>query len=126
MIERVVAFSEDGVQEWCDTHNDDNSLHTDADVAEESVFGQRVVPGMMLLNQLSGMAASLGEDYQTVILAGITAARFRDPVFFDEDVQFTLSDVQDGQNFSTVEFEIRAIQRDNKLVANGVLSLVID
>jgi acyl dehydratase len=122
--ERVVTFSERDVDEWCTENSDPNPIHTDPEMAEQSSFGQRIVPGMMLLDKLSGMLTNLGEDDEEIILSGVTAARFRDPVLLGETVHFTLSEVEDGQNFTTVDFEARVHDRDS-LVANGALSIVV-
>lgn len=122
---RTVTFDEAWVRDWCETNDDPNPIHTDAAVAEESSFGQRIVPGMMIINQLSGMMTTLGEDDDEVIFAGITAARFRDPVLLDEEVTFEFIDYEEGNSFDTVEFEARVEDRGESLVANGALSVVI-
>jgi acyl-CoA hydrolase len=66
----------------------------------------------------------MGDDGEEVILAGVTAARFRDPVLLGETVTFTLSEIEEGQNFITMDFEARVEERKS-LVANGALSVVI-
>jgi len=119
-----VTFTADAVERWCSNNNDPNPLHTDEKSAANSSFGQRIVPGMMLLDQLSGMLTRMGDDGEEVILAGVTAARFRDPVLLGETVTFTLSEIEEGQNFITMDFEARVEERKS-LVANGALSVVI-
>lgn len=123
-IERTTIFFEDDVEAWCQYSHDFNPIHIDVEKAEGSTFGQRVVPGMMVMDQLSGMLTALGGDEQEVILAGITAARFRDPVLFDEPIEYTIEVDEVGKQFVTVDFEVRAPERDS-LTAHGVLSIVI-
>lgn len=113
MTEKVVRFTEDRVREWCNQNDDE--------MVGEEVFGQRVVPGLMLLDSLSTLIHELRDE--DVILSGITAARFRDPVLIGESVTFTLGDVEEGKNMSTVEFDARVEKRDS-LAATGVLSVV--
>lgn len=121
---RSVTFTEEDVEEWCDENNDPNPIHTDELAARDSSFGQRVVPGMMLMDQLSGLLTSLGEGDEEIILAGITAARFRDPVLLGEEVTFEVSDPEERTKMMTLEFECRVEERDS-LVANGALSIAV-
>jgi acyl dehydratase len=108
-------FRSDEVEEW--RHN--NS------VAGEEMFGEDTVPGMMLLDKLNGLVTEeLGDDDQEVVLSGITAARFRDPVYIDEYVTITLCDIEEGNHYTTMDFECRAEERDS-LVAHGALTAVV-
>jgi acyl dehydratase len=125
MNERHVQFTEQAVEDWCNENRDPNPIHTDSEMVQDSSFGERVVPGMMLLDHLSGMLTALGDDGEEVILAGITAARFRDPVLLGETVTFSIENVEKEENFTSVDFEARVEERDS-LVANGVLSIVIN
>jgi acyl dehydratase len=124
-MNREVTFTEDDVQEWCEQNADPNPIHTDEDAAEDSTFGQRVVPGMMLMDQLSGMLTALGDEGEEVILSGITAARFRDPVLLDETVAFNVEIVEEDKRFTAVDFEARVEERGS-LVANGTINVVIN
>lgn len=125
MTEREVVFTESEVESWCERNNDPNPLHTDPDAAQDDVFGERVVPGMMLLDKLSGMLVELGNDDETVILSGITAARFRDPVLLGETVTFTTEIVEEDKRFTAVDFEARVEERGS-LVARGTVNIVVE
>lgn len=124
-MNREVTFTEDDVQEWCERVDDPNVLHTDAEAAAEATFGQRVVPGFMLMDHLSGMLTDLGGEDETVILSGITAARFRDPILLDETVTISVEIVEEDKRFTAVDFEARVEERGS-LVANGTVNVVID
>lgn len=124
-MSREVTFSAEDVQEWCERVDDPNPLHTDAEAAAEGTFGQRVVPGLMLMDYVSGMLTNLGDEDETVILAGITAARFRDPILLDETVTISVEIVEEDKRFTAVDFEARVEERGS-LVANGTINVVID
>jgi len=124
-MSREVTFSAEDVQEWCERVDDPNLLHTDAEAAAEGTFGQRVVPGLMLMDYVSGMLTNLGGENETVILAGITAARFRDPILLDETVTISVEIVEEDKRFTAVDFEARVEERGS-LVANGTINVVID
>lgn len=125
MNERTVTFTPKEVSDWCNTHDDPNPIHTDTEAASESIFGQRVVPGMMVMDKLSGMLTALGDDDETVILSGITAARFRDPILLNETVTISMEIVEEDNRFTAVDFEVRVEER-NSLAVNGTLSIVIE
>lgn len=122
---RSVVFEETDVQEWCDRNVDPNPIHTNEEEASESTFGQRVVPGIMLLDHVSGMLTYLGERDEEIILAGITAARFRDPVLLGETVDYKAEVVDSDKRFTYVDFEMRVEER-GALVANGSVSIVVN
>lgn len=122
---RNIDFTEYDVRNWCANNKDSNPIHTDEEYAENSTFGERVVPGMMLLDKVSGMLTNLGEDGEEIILAGITAARFRDPVYLGEEVTYTVNVVDEDNKFVYVDFETHVEERDS-LVAHGTISLVVN
>lgn len=121
---KKVTITEQDVQEWCKRNDDDNPLHTDADAAESGPFGQRVVPGMMLLDHVSGLLSGLADEDEDVVLAGVTAARFRDPVLLGETVTISVEIVEEDKRFTAVNFECRVEERDS-LVAMGTINIVI-
>jgi len=78
----------------------------------------------MLMDQISGMLEKLGDQDEEVILAGITAARFRDPIFFGEEVEISLTKGEESMNTTSIDYEARVKERDS-LVSNGVINIVI-
>ena len=122
--QKAIAFDETGVEEWCETHDDSNPIHIDETAADASMFGDRVVPGLLLLSEVSGMLTALGENDETVILAGITAARFREPLYFDQTVTISVSvgDGSESNNVTPVDVEART---SDTIIMNGVINVVI-
>lgn len=123
-VERTVTFDEDDVREWCERHDDSNPLHLDEEAAADGPFGRRVVPGIMLLDKLSGMLTEMGGEDDDVILAGVTASRFRDPVLLGEEVTLSVEVAEDKNTMTIVDFDARVEERGS-LVAHGTLSIVI-
>jgi len=124
-IERDVTFTEDDVKSWCDRNDDLNPLHLDERAASNGPFSERVVPGLMILDSISGMLSEMGEEGETVILAGVSATRFREPVLLGEAVSFTVQRVEDDLNFETADFEARVPER-NVLAASGTVTLAVE
>jgi Acyl dehydratase len=125
MRERAVQFTEEDVEAWCDRNDDNNPLHLDEHAASLGTFGERVVPGMMLLDHVSGMLTAFGDEHENVVLAGITAARFRDPILLGETVNISTTVADEDKRFTYVDFEARVPERGS-LVANGTISILID
>lgn len=125
MNDREVTFYESKVEAWCESKRNENPLHTDSQWAEDSTFGQRIVPGMMLFDEISSMYADLGDDDETVVLSGITAARYRDPVLIGETVTISAEIVEEDDRYTGIDFECRVEERGS-LVANGAINVVID
>lgn len=123
-MERTATFTEEDIQEWSEKHDNDNPLHLDEEVAAAAPFSQRIVPGMMLMDYLQGMLTAVGDEDETVILSGITAARFRDPVLLDETVTFEIEVVEEDRRYTGVDFECRVEERGS-VVANGALNVVV-
>lgn len=127
-VEQTRTYGEDVVSEWCQQSGDHNPIHLDEEVATESIFGGRVVPGVMLLDGVSALLTQLGEDLDEegdLILAGIVAARFREPVYFDEEVELLLEETSEDKRFRYAEFEVRCVERD-QLAAHGTVSFLIE
>lgn len=113
-MNRTVSFDEQDVFKWKQSSDDWNDLYDNG-----------YVPNMMILDQISSMISEIGEEGETIILSGVTAARFRDPVLLDEEVEIELYDKEEGQNYTTIDFEARVIDRES-LAAHGAISFVVD
>jgi acyl dehydratase len=124
-VEKKVRFSEDRIESWCNSSEDQNPLHLDKHEAGMGPFGERIAPGMMVLDYISGMLSELADDDEHVILAGVTAARFRDPILVGETVTLRLTDITEDNKFTSVDFEA-VVEERGSLVANGVLSIVVE
>jgi acyl dehydratase len=120
--EKAFSISQETVDEWCEQNDDGNRLH-DADDALGGVFGQPIVPGMLLLDQLSGLLTNFTDDSADTILVSLTAIRFREPTFVDETVRLTAELAKESKNTNTVHFEARASERDDTLLAHGSVQI---
>lgn len=123
-VQRTVTFDEDMVRAWCDQAGDSNQIHLDEQAAADSTFGQRIVPGVMVLDQVSGLLWQYGEvEGKTTILANLVACRFRDPIPFDEEVTITLEEAGDDNRFQYLDFEARV---NGTLAVHGSASVVLE
>lgn len=123
MIERAVRFTEDDVLEWCQQANDQNPLHLSEDVAGDGPFGERVVPGMMVLDNVSGVLTEYGNRHDdNIILANLVSCRFREPIPIGSTVSISVSEADEDGKFTYFDFQARV---DGQLCAHGTVSVVI-
>jgi len=79
----VVAFA--GIS------GDFNSIHTDAEYAKDSAFGQRVAHGLLVVSIVSGLAVRTGIMEGTVIaFREIKNWKFSQPVFIGDTIHVIL------------------------------------
>lgn len=122
---REITFTEQRVEQWCERSGNHNPVHLDEEAAADGTFGRRVVPNMMLMDHIPGMLTDLADDDETLVVSGITAARFRDPVLLGERVTMTTEIIEEDRRYTMVDFECRVEERGS-LVANGSLTILID
>lgn len=99
-VTNSVFFTEDDVEDWCIESGDSNPLHLDEEAAENhALFDERIVPGMMLLDQVSGLITQWSEkEGGTPVLSRVSGVKFKEPVPLHKwvDVSVEVDDVEDG------------------------------
>ena len=123
-LEKHYIFNEDRVTDWCDKCGDANPMHVDESAAEDSIFGKRTVPNMMILDRVSGMLSQMAEDDEDVILSNLAGIRFRDPIFFNEAVTINLDLHEKDKRTASFDLEVRVPERES-LVVTGALTVVV-
>ncbi len=85
---RVVRFSEADVMSFAQLSGDCNPIHLDEDVARRSIFGRRIVPGILVASSISAVLAQQlpgpGTIYKSQDL------RFIRPVFLEQLISVTV------------------------------------
>jgi len=110
-VSKQVSFNEEEIREWCERSGEDNEIHLD----EESIdgnqfFDERVVPGMMLLDQVSGVITKWSRvQYNDVtpVVSRMSSVIFDEPVYFNEEVQVAVEQEEEGaEEMYILRFEI--------------------
>jgi len=78
------AFSEEEVFEFANISTDRNPLHLDTEFGEASIFGQRIVHGMLVASLFSGLIGMTLPGEGSVYLG--QSLTFKAPVAIDEKV----------------------------------------
>lgn len=78
------AFSEEEVSQFANISVDRNPLHLDKDFGEASIFGQRIVHGMLVASLFSGLIGTKLPGEGSIYLG--QSLTFKAPVAIDEKV----------------------------------------
>ena len=99
-ISRAKIFTSADVRDFARISGDINPIHLDDDYAASTVFGKRVVHGILVTGLIS---AALGNDLpgEGTIYLG-QEAKFLAPIFLDEEIR--------------VEVEVTELREDKKIV----------
>jgi len=78
------AFSEEEVFQFANISTDRNPLHLDTEFGEASIFGQRIVHGMLVASLFSGLIGMTLPGEGSIYLG--QSLTFKAPVAIDEEV----------------------------------------
>lgn len=78
------AFTDEMVKAFADLSQDANPIHLDEEAAAESVFGQRVVHGVLVSSLFSGLLGMKLPGEGTIYLG--QSSKFLTPVFLGETI----------------------------------------
>ena len=111
-------ISEDDVYQFADITGDFNPLHIDKDKAKESIFGSRIVHGMLVASLVSTVIGMNMPGEGTIFME--QNSKFMAPVFIDDMVEVivTCSEII-NQNKNIVRLNNQVINQDGKLVLSG-------
>jgi acyl dehydratase len=107
-----------------------NAMHTDAEYARTSMFGQRVAHGLLGLSIASGLAVRLG------FLEGTTLAfremgewKFSLPIFLGDTIRVraTVAELKPMARLGggLVTFKVDLLNQDDKVVQRGLWSVLV-
>jgi acyl dehydratase len=108
---------------------DYNPLHTDAEFAKATPFGQRIAHGLLGLAIASGLAARCGFIEGTVqAFLGLTW-KFKAPILFGDTIHLrtTIANTRSMPSMGggMVTFDIKVINQDDKVVQEGEWRLLM-
>ena len=109
---------------------DYNTIHTDAEYAKETVFGQRVAHGLLIVSIVSGLAVRTGVLEGTVIaFREILSWKFSKPVFIGETIHVVMEVVEKKSlprlGGGSVILGIKVQNQDDETVMRGRWSVLI-
>ncbi len=123
------TISEADVMLFAGLSGDYNPLHTDAEFAKETPYGQRIVHGLLGLSIASGLAARAGFIEGTVLAFMGLDWKFKEPILFGDTIHIT-SCVKKTRSLPSmgggmVVFGIAVINQCGIIVQEGEWTLLV-
>jgi acyl dehydratase len=122
------TITETDVVQFAGLSGDYNPLHTDAEFARKTPFGQRVAHGMLVASISTGLGQTLGIfEGTTLALMGQTFA-YKGPVFFGDTIHLALT-VDSTKPSSkggrgVVVFRSEILKQDGSVVTSGTWTVM--
>jgi len=110
--------------------NDNNQVHTDAEFAKQTRYGQRIVHGMLGASLCLGLIARIGVfEGSAVALLGVDEWRFTAPIFIGDTVTCTVEILSTRRTSSgktgVVERMIVLRNQHDETVQQGRMDLLV-
>ncbi|HWU45738.1 MAG TPA: MaoC/PaaZ C-terminal domain-containing protein [Humibacter sp.] len=124
------TITEADVMSFAAWTNDNNQVHTDAEFAKSTRYGQRIVHGMLGASLCLGLIARTGVfEGSAVALLGIDEWRFTAPVFIGDTVTCTVEilatrPTSSGQ-YGIVERRVILRNQRDETVQQGRMDLMV-
>lgn len=125
---RTVGLAE--VATFAGLSGDFNPIHTDADFAAKSQFGERIAHGVLGMSIVTGLVTRLGVfEASTIALLGIEEWRFKGPVFDGDTihVEVLIEDkkiTSDGKR-GVLRRRYQLVNQRDEVVQEGVMPLLV-
>ena len=106
-----------------------NPLHTDAEAARQTPYGERIAHGLLVLSMATGLAERLGFMNQTVIGFMGLEWQFRAAVRIGDTVrvQATVSELKPMARLGGgyVTFKVQILNQEDKAVQRGTWTILV-
>ncbi len=124
------TITEADVINFAGLSGDFNSIHTDANYAQNTIFGQRVAHGLLVLSIVTGLATRTGFLESTVIaFREIEEWKFSRPVFIGDSIHadITVRDTKPLPRLGSgvIILGVSVKNQDNQIVMKGCFSVLV-
>tara|TARA_R110002073_G_scaffold72537_1_gene177599 strand:- start:625580 stop:625978 length:399 start_codon:yes stop_codon:yes gene_type:complete len=116
------SFNSQDVVDFAKTTEDNNMIHLDEEYAKDTMFGKRIVHGMLVASMFSKIFGTIypGEG---CLYYGQTL-EFRKPVFLDTTIKAIATLIEFNDEKKIGVFKTEAFNEGGKLVINGEAKIV--
>jgi acyl dehydratase len=109
---------------------DFNPLHTDAEFARTTPFGQRIAHGPLGFSILMGLLGRLGHlDGTAIAMLGITDWRFKSPIFIGDTIRgrVHIDEKRESKDSSRgiLVRRVQVVNQRNEVVQEGILPVMV-
>lgn len=110
-------FTEHDVGQYSELSLDFNPVHLDPDYARKSMFGQRIVHGMLVAGLFSGLLGKHLPGEGTIYLG--QDIQFKKPVYLDQDITATVEIIEVREDKPIITLSTTAINDEDEIVITG-------
>lgn len=111
------AFTEEEVRQFAEISADRNPLHLDEDFGKASIFGRRIVHGMLVASLFSGLIGMELPGEGSIYLG--QTLKFRSPVSIGEEVTASVEIIQIREDKPVVTLRTLCINSQGRTVIEG-------
>ncbi len=123
------TITESDIVSFAGLSGDFNPLHTDAEYAAKTEFGQRIAHGALGLSIATGLANQLGFMEGTVIAFTTLDWKYRAPIFIGDTIHVEItvsqSKAMPASGGGFVIFGVKVVKQDNTVTQEGKWTLVV-
>lgn len=110
-------FTAEDVRQFSELSLDFNPVHLDADYAEQSMFGRRIVHGMLVSSLFSGLLGKHLPGEGTIYLG--QELQFKKPVYLDQDVTATVEVLEVREDKPIITLATTCVNDQGEVVISG-------
>lgn len=123
------TITEHDVCAFAGLSGDYNPLHTDAEFARETAFGERIAHGVLGLSIATGLTYRLGLiDGTTIAFLGLDW-KFRKPILIGDTIHVIVgvTDTRPSRAMGggVVTFEVRVVNHEDEVVQRGTWKILV-
>ena len=111
------AFTEDEVKQFAEISFDDNPVHLNKEYAENTIFGQRIVHGLLVTSLFSGLIGGKLPGHGSVYLG--QSISFKAPVFINEKIEASVEVVKIREDKPIVTLRTLCLKSDGTIAIEG-------
>jgi len=111
------AFTEEEVRQFADMSQDTNPIHLDDEFAKNSVFGQKIVHGMLVSSLFSGLVGMHLPGEGTIYLGQNT--KFKAPIMIGEEVTASVEITNIREDKPIITLRTQIVNSQGKVAIEG-------
>lgn len=115
-------FTSEDVIVFANTTEDNNLIHLDEDYAKSTMFGTRIVHGMLVASMFSKIFGTIYPGEGCLYYG--QNLEFRKPVFLDTKIKAIATLIEFNEEKNIGVFKTEAFNEEGKLVINGEAKIV--
>ncbi len=111
------AFTESEVECFAKISFDDNPVHLNQEYAEGTVFGQRIVHGLLVASLFSGLIGGKLPGHGTIYLGQNMS--FKAPVYINENIEASVEVIKVREDKPILTLKTLCVKNDGTIAIEG-------